>query len=60
MSRVSSTTVRNRTIDSAPTSPNARAALLPITTVTIAIRTVSSTRVLTKGATSVRDRRWVR
>ena len=39
----------------APTSPNARARLSPITTVTIASRTVSSTRVETNDATSARD-----
>ena len=39
VSCVSRTTVRNRTIDSAPTSANARAALPPTTCVTIAMST---------------------
>ena len=46
VSRVSRTTVRKRTIDNAPTRLNARATLSPITCVTIAIKTASSTNVV--------------
>ena len=42
---MSRTTVRNRTIESAPTRLNARAMLSPITCVTIAMSTASSTSV---------------
>ena len=50
VSRVSRTTVRKRTIDSAPTRLNARATLSPITCVTIAIRTHSKTSVVGSDA----------
>src|SRR5688572_8756256 len=57
VSCVSRTTVRKRTIDNAPTRLNARATLSPITCVTIAIRTQSSTSVAVKdGATSLLGR----
>ena len=46
VSCVSRTTVRKRTIDSAPTRLNARATLSPITCVTMAIRIASSTSVV--------------
>ena len=55
VSRVSSTTVRKRTIDSAPTSVNALAALLPITCVTMAMRIVSSTSVGMKLGVRLRE-----
>ena len=42
---VSRTTVRNRTIERAPTRLNARATLSPMTCVTMAIKIDSSTRV---------------
>ena len=57
VSCVSRTTVRNLTMDSAPTRLNARATLSPITCVTMAIRIDRSTRVAeNEGATSVFDR----
>src|SRR3954468_316597 len=52
VSWVSRTTVRKRTIDSAPTRLNARATLSPITCVTMAIRMVSSTSVTPNDSAS--------
>ncbi len=48
VSRVSSTSVRKRTMARAPTRLNARATLLPITSVTMAMSTDSMTSVVTR------------
>src|SRR5437868_6788697 len=60
VSRVSSTTVRKRIMANAPARLKARATLLPMTSVTMLIRTVSSTSVVAKGIRSERVRRCVR
>ena len=60
VSWVSRTTVRNRTIASAPTRLNARATLSPMTCVTIAMRMESRTSVggnVGEMSISLRDRR---
>ena len=44
VSRESLMAVRKRTMDSAPTMPRERAMLLPMTVITVAVRTVSVTR----------------
>ncbi len=56
VSRVSSTTVRNRTMASAPTRLNARAMLLPMANVTMAMITVRSTSVAESAAGSLAAR----
>jgi hypothetical protein len=58
VSCVSRTTVRKRTIESAPTRLNARATLSPTTCVTMAIKIESSTNVtVNDDAGSKRERR---
>ena len=57
VSCVSRTTVRKRTIESAPTRLNASATFVPMICVTIAIRIASSTSVFgIDGAPSLSDR----